>query len=142
MVGANASGGYGGFYNGKTGFSDGYFASTGRYGAIPERTMNYPDVPSWNENNFVFGEFAGVGQGLWLSNADCVESLSGASDTTSFNVGWPFTVDTPFKVSVQVAGDHKGTWLLSATVGAGAGATFSHYQTDTPVTGQLLSRLF
>ena len=134
VVGAGGTGsvGYGGFYDPDTGTgSDGVFASGGAFAAGPCGSASFPNVPG---RKGAAGGFAGVGGGIFLTNAPNVGALGGPFDTYTVNVGVG-----PLQFSVQF-GYSDGIGILSVTAGPGAGLSASEYPTTTvtapgPLTG-------
>jgi RHS repeat-associated protein len=125
-VGGTASVGYGLFYNPDNGTTtDGVFASGGAFAADPCGGISAPNVPG---RKGAAGAFAGVGGGVFLTNAPNVGALGGPFDTYTVNVGVG-----PIQFSVQF-GYSDGIGILSVTAGPGAGLSASEYPTTT-VTG-------
>lgn len=125
-VGGNDSAGGGVFGGGTEGLNLGGFASAGGYSNLPKTGVNqYPQDPVDGTQNAILGLFAGVGGGAFLTNADSANDLKGPFDTFNFNIGVG-----PGQFSLQF-GISCGTWIISATVGPGAGVDGSRYPTNT-----------
>lgn len=123
-IGAGATGSVGGgvFWGGPEGANLGGFASAGAFAGGPGYGLSYP---VGNSGNVVGGAFAGLGGGVFLTNATRANQLSGPFDTYSFNIGVG-----PIKFSVQL-GVSNGTWMGSTTLGTGIGISGSGYPTNT-----------
>ncbi len=91
----NASVGGGLFYDSKTGFSAGLFA-TGA--AVANFFSHVAAAPSQSVQPGILGAYAGARGGIFITNARSVQRLSGPFTTYSLNVGVG-----PYKFSVQYA---------------------------------------
>ena len=120
--GATAAGGAGVFI-GHNGISGGGFLSGGAAFGTPGHTVGFPS--NTGQTDFFGGRYAGVGGGIFMTNAGRVSALNG-----------PFkqwNLDTPFG-SVSFAISH-GIWICSLTAGRGAGAAVSGFPTTTVSAG-------
>ena len=98
-MGVNASFGLGIFGGGSQGINFGDFVS---FGGILD-TQNYPSGQNAVTGNGVLGMAAGIGSGIFITNADCPKELGGPFDTWSLN--------TPIgSIQFEKSG---GTWLAS-----------------------------
>ena len=98
----------------------GAFASLGTYSGIPGYQLEYP-INQSGFNKIGYGSYAGVGGGLFVTNASCVEDLRGISKTYSANLPW---------LSLQY-NSSNGTFIFSGTIGPSSGFSFSSYNTNT-----------
>jgi RHS repeat-associated protein len=128
-VGATASGGGGLFGGGPQGLNIGGYGTGGAFAGGPGYGLQYPTYPEGNNANFAAGAFAGLGAGLFLTNACSASGLRGPFDTYTANIG-----TGPIQVSVQI-GVSGGTWIGSVTFGPGIGVSVSSYPTNTWATG-------
>jgi hypothetical protein len=83
-----------------------------------------PSYPRGNSGNVVGGAYAGLGGGVFVTNAKCAGELRGAFNTYSFNLGIGPKISFQFGIS-------GGTWIFSATYGWGGAISGSGYQTNT-----------
>lgn len=127
VAGATASGSGGGglFYDSKTGFSDGLFA-TGA--AVPNFFSHVAAAPSQSVQPGILGAYAGAGGSIFITNAGSVQQLSGPFTTYSLNVGVG-----PYKFSVQYAsgGSIKVLSIGPPYVGVSIGASITRIVTNT-----------
>lgn len=125
-IGGTFSGGIGQFWGEGKGpnleafFSLGW-AAGGPFGG---ESKTFPELPP-GACITIGGAYIGVGAGVFFTNANSVEQLSGAAMTTSFN--WAFGAGPKF--SLQLSGE--GIFLLSIQWGPGGGASVSRYPTFT-----------
>jgi hypothetical protein len=121
-AGADANIGGGLFYNPGSGVSVGRFWGYGAFAGGPTGSFNTSASPGGN-HSAVVGASAGVGAGVWVSNAGSPDALGGSFDQINLN----FPV---FGVSVAYA---NGVWIASVTKAAslGQGASGSQYPTTT-----------
>ena len=102
----------------------GSYASTGTFAGGPNYGLGVPRRQS-DGTTIVGGGYAGIGTGPYLTNANTVSDLGGVFNTYSFNLG------VGPKVSFQFGISSNGTWIVSASMGPGVGASGSSYLTDT-----------
>jgi RHS repeat-associated protein len=134
-AGSTGSAGVGGFYNSETGgFSTGAFASGGAFANWGSHGVSAPSSP--NNNNWSAGAFGGGGAMVGITNANCVQDLSGPFKTYSFNIGWGLkALGIQFSIGQNSAG--KTIWSLAYSgplgfpSGGGYGAAASEYNTNT-----------
>ncbi len=107
--GAQASSGVGIFGGGSSGITTGGFTNSGAFAGTAR-----PD-------QFVDGATAGLGGGLFITNAKCAKELLGPFDT--------WTLNLPI-VSLQYATDGN-IWTGSFSVGRSFGFSFSRYKVTT-----------
>jgi len=123
-AGGNLSAGGGFFYNPNEGFSVGGFDSGGAFLGGPSGSLNAPGSPT-DRPSGIFGATAGVGSGLWVSNAGSPSDLGGPFD--QWNLNFPFA-----SLCFAKSG---GTWIGSLVLGRSEGASFSIYPTSTFAAG-------
>jgi RHS repeat-associated protein len=121
-----ASAGLGVFNGGKSGLNTGGFVSNGSFSGLPKQsscrfTKNTPQG--------VIGLFAGVGGGLFFTNANSALDLGGIGNTTSFNLGIG-----PAKFGLQYTEGPNGINVLGITFGPGGLFSLSNYDTNTETT--------
>jgi RHS repeat-associated protein len=119
----------GGFYNDYAHFSKGHGAaiSGGAFLGPPSPNEGF-GIPygSQNPGGSAIGAYAGVGLGVFFSNAPDYNSLGGDFNTTQINTpigGFQFDYS-------------GGIYVISVTGGPGIGASAANYTTTTPVTLQ------
>ncbi len=124
-VGAGATGSLGGgiFGGGQQGINLGGFGRAGGFLGGPGYGYSYP---GGNNPNFAGGAFAGIGAGLFVTNANSVSELTGPFYTLSFNIG---SGEPQFSIQLAFSGK---TWIGSITsFGPGGITSFSGYETYT-----------
>jgi hypothetical protein len=118
--------GAGAFWGGASGLNEGSYASYGGFLGGPNFAFNPKEqrsielVPSKGYDQ-VWGIGAGVGAGLFITNATCVADLKGPFEV--LNVGVAF-------LSFQYA-TGGGTWQVSLGVAKSIGFSISEYATNT-----------
>jgi RHS repeat-associated protein len=125
----NASGGVVLFANGLSDVSLGAFFSRGMVSLGPTEGTRWSSTGKSPEKSKVLGASAGVGHGIFVTNANCPSDMRGVSDSVSANIGIG-----PLKASVQF-GIGNGTWTFSATFGPGVGLSLSEYSSATSTAG-------
>ncbi len=110
--GFQASSGAGLFGGGSAGVNFGGFTSRGSFVGSPKDD---------NPKPFVFGATAGLGGGIFFTNAKCAKQLLGPFDTWSVNLP---------VISFQFATDGK-TRIGSIQIGRSLGFSFSRYKVTT-----------
>jgi hypothetical protein len=127
VAGATVSGSAGGglFYDSKTGFSSGLFA-TGA--AVANFFSHVAAAPSQSVQPGILGAYAGAGGSIFFTNARSVQQLSGPFTTYSLNVGVG-----PVKFSVQYAtgGSINGLSIGPPYAGASIGGSITRTVTNT-----------
>lgn len=113
------------FYDSKTGFSDGLFA-TGA--ALANFFSHVAAAPSQSVQPGVLGAYAGAGGSVFFTNARSVQQLSGPFTTYSLNVGVG-----PYKFSVQYAsgGSVKVLSIGPPYAGVSIGGSITRTTTNT-----------
>ncbi|MGH7165402.1 MAG: RHS repeat domain-containing protein, partial [Nitrospiraceae bacterium] len=110
--GFQASSGAGFFWGGSAGLNSGGFTSRGSFVGSPKDD---------NPKPFVFGATAGLGGGVFFTNAKCAKQLLGPFDTWSVNLP---------VISFQFATDGR-TRIGSIQIGRSLGFSFSRYKVTT-----------
>jgi RHS repeat-associated protein len=123
------------FMDGNTGgLSSGTFTSSGAFAGDPvSSSISNVTACDINQKPFAVGAFGGLGGGIFVTNADSVNDLSGGGNTFSINLSVG-----PLQGSIQLGYGSSGKGSLSITVGPGYGASVSGYPTDTQVRNNTL----
>ena|GEM_PF-3182714 len=127
-AGASGSAGAGIFYSGQSGASAGGFIEGGAFANAGPHSVG---APTQTDGSLALGAFAGVGGGLFVTNAGSPQQLSGPFLTFSADIGTPFTGAISFQLSIS----SNNTFMLSAAYGPGAGIGGSVMTTTTGTTG-------
>jgi hypothetical protein len=129
LWGAGGTYSFGGgiFYTPNEGFTVGGFHGGGAFLGGPAidnlGSLHFPS--DCDQPTGAFGVYAGVGSGLWISNAGTPAELGGPFSQNNIN--------TPAFGTSYAQSD--GTWIAGLTAGPGAGASFSQYPTSTLIAG-------
>jgi hypothetical protein len=102
------------------------YALAGANAVTPRAIVSAPEI-SEDESATVLGASAGVGAGLFFTNAASPEELRGPFDTRQLNTPW-------FGVQYDTSGDVK---VFSFTVGPQVGASYYHGKTSAVTTPSL-----
>jgi hypothetical protein len=124
-AGATAAAGAGLFYDGGRSVHPGAYAGAGAFAGGGEQAAKAPHTA---DAVGVLGVFAGIGVGIFVTNAASAEQLGGPAQTYSCNVGIG-----PVKLSVQL-GISDSTYAGAVSVGPGIGLDVSRYPTQTVTT--------
>ena len=87
--------------------------------------------PDNGYSSMVFGASAGLGVGIWGTNANNAQQLLGPFDTSTLNVGF---------ITAQWAEDASGTYTWSLGFAKGLGFDFNRYQVVTTAAGTFYRR--
>lgn len=120
-AGANVSAGAGLFYDGTRAVRPGAFAETGGFAELGARAAKFPRASA---PAHALGAFAGVGYGIFVTNASSAAQLAGVGQSYSLDIG----LGPKFSAQVGIAGD---TFAASVTIGPGLGLDASTYPTQT-----------
>lgn len=120
-AGANVSAGAGVFYDGTRGLKPGAFAEAGGFAELGARAAKFPHASS---PTHALGGFAGVGYGVFVTNASSAKQLAGVGQSYSLDIG----LGPKFSAQLGIAGD---TFAASVTIGPGIGLDASTYPTRT-----------
>ena len=123
-AGGNVSAGAGFFYDGARAITPGAFAEAGGFSELGARAAK---LPHSNAPAHALGGFAGVGYGIFVTNAASAKQLAGVSQSYAVNVG----LGPKFSAQLGIAG---GTFAASVTIGPGIGVDASLYPTQTVAT--------
>lgn len=119
-AGASAFGGIIKGAGGEVSTVTGYNTSTGRFGTASGAGV-------FSENGHAAGTAAGVGGGLFWSNADSFYDLQGAFNTTLISYSF---------IGVQIDHGYSSTggsvWVVSVTAGKSSGGGVANFNTYTP----------
>jgi hypothetical protein len=118
---ATASAGSGYFRDSAGNVTTGNFVSGGAFVGSP---LAYVSAVNTNQSPWALGAFAGVGRGLFITNANSVCNLKGPFNQYNLDLG-------PVGFSFSIGSD--GTWVFSITAGPGGIASASGYPTTTEV---------
>ena len=120
-VAANGSAG-GGLFFGNGGARFGGFLSAGGMAGGPVASLSATGIRG-PTSNMVFGRSAGVGGGVFVTNANGASQTGGVFEYYGLSVG---------RLSVSLEVGRNGVWILALDYSvAGRGTSFAHYQTDT-----------
>lgn len=122
---ATAGGGSGFFYNFYNGLTTGSFATFGSFLGGSNLGPSYPGPTCQRSRpNGFSGAVAGLGGGVFVTNAGSSQQLQGPFDTTIVNLYF-----AEFQYSTS-----NGTWIVSITAGPASGAGIGNLSTMTVAT--------
>ncbi|KAF0145016.1 MAG: RhsA [Nitrospirae bacterium] len=130
-IGAGQTGSVGGGLFGQGLFKNLNFGGFASWGGFAGGPGYGPSYPSGNSGNVVGGAYAGIGAGIFVTNAKCAAQLKGPFKTISLNVGigaYKFTMQYSYS---------NGIGMFSVGppfTGAGIGLSGSGYNTNTGTT--------
>ena len=110
------------------------FTSYGVYGAAGPFVAGTPQQQGLLSRTG--GAYAGVGSGIFLSNAPSARELAGPFEQLNVNIGLiPALLPVVPSISFAWSGNpfRGGTWIATATMGPGLGAAFTKMTTTTVV---------
>jgi RHS repeat-associated protein len=111
-----------GWFSNNGSWSSGAFKSSGDYSSSRVNGEQSNPPCSASDHNGIFGGYAGVGFGGFITNANSVGDLTGVSKN--------YTLNLPIG-SLQFSMGANGIWSFSITVGPGAVFSASQYMTNT-----------
>lgn len=120
------------------GLNSGWYTASGSFGGQGNFDYHMPGnqdtsgfTPDSGYSTMAIGASAGLGVGIWGSNASNATQLLGAFDTSTLNIG---------VISLQYASDASGTFTWSISFAKGLGFDFNRYQVTTTAAGTFLQR--
>jgi RHS repeat-associated protein len=120
------------------GLNVGGYTASGSFGGkgnidyhVPGEQGDSTYTPDNGYSTMAIGASAGLGAGVFYTNADSAEQLLGDFDTSTLNVGF---------ITLQFARDASGTYMASFSYAKGLGFDFNRYQVTTTAAGTFYRR--